>query len=753
MTTVESRSDIQKNLGDLRGQVLKGAILFAIVPSFLWLILVVWPVTGRTAPIEVWIGSIVLTLSIMGSFWLQERHLRVASGLLVGGITLAVTCAVIAFESPQIGHLYTVAVAFASVLLGPVGIAITVAVTLPLTIGISTYGLGLAPVSTSVLLPPSVVIIMAAAFWLSERNLYTALAWSWAGYERAQHNEQTARERAAQLRQALKALDEATYRLERTNHMLALAREQADEARRIKQRFAQTVSHELRTPINLIVGFTALMVQSPEYYEEPLPSAYVRDLSIVHRNACHLQDLVNDVLDLARIEAAQMSLVLEETDPAVLVTEAVNTARSLVESRGLALHTDIAPDLPTLRVDPTRIRQVLFNLLNNAVRFTERGSVTVGVCLRRGEVRFRVTDTGVGIAAQDVPRLFQEFGQLDSSTRRRHEGAGLGLAISRDFVELHGGRIWAESQVGKGSTFTFAIPVQHPEMMLARRRQPTGRARVRPTGPNRECVFLAVTRSLSAAGLLTRYLRGARVVVTNTLEHAREVARQLLPQAVLVDSASLAPGGVPLEALVEEWGMPGIPFLFCPLPGEEPLRRRLSVDGYLIKPISREDLWDVLRQFGGAVDKVLVIDDDRDFVRLMARLLDNPVRRYEVGSAYSAHEGLEMLHRWGPDLLLLDLGLPDMDGLQLMERIRSDPRLRETPIVIVSARDETEELQVLAGHLTIAKTTGFAPNEVVRWIQSAIDAVVQTPNSRPAGETDDAARLLDSAKPLRFRQA
>ncbi|MBC7239137.1 MAG: hypothetical protein H5T71_03435, partial [Chloroflexi bacterium] len=243
----------------------------------------------------------------------------------------------------------------------------------------------------------------------------------------------------------------------------------------MKQQFAQTISHELRTPLNLIISFTELMIQTPEYYEAPLPPKYARDLGIIYRNARHLQSLINDVLDLARIEAAQMALITEETDLSALTYEAVNTVRSLVESRGLALHTNIPPALPRLRVDPRRIRQVLFNLLSNAVRFTEKGSITVTVMQQDNEIVFAIRDTGIGIADEDKTRIFEEFRQADSGTHRRYGGAGLGLAISKRFVELHGGRIWVESQVGQGSTFYFTLPITQDlplEEQMARTRAP-----------------------------------------------------------------------------------------------------------------------------------------------------------------------------------------------------------------------------------------------------------------------------------------
>jgi signal transduction histidine kinase/CheY-like chemotaxis protein len=539
------------------------------------------------------------------------------------------------------------------------------------------------------------------------------------------YNEQMARERGAELRRALKALDEATHRLERANYMLTLARDQAEEARRLKQRFAQTISHELRTPLNLIVGFTELMAQSPEYYGGQLPPTYLRDLSIVHRNACHLQTLVNDVLDLARIESAQMGLLAEETDPAALVQESVATTRSLVEARGLALHTEIEPDLPPLQVDPTRIRQVLFNLLNNAARFTERGSVTVSVCRQGDEVIFAVADTGEGIAPEDIPRIFEEFQQVDGSTRRRHGGAGLGLAISRRFVELHGGRIWVESQMGKGSTFYFSLPVDQTDLVAAPGGRLTEATPLVSARGSEDHILLAITRSPSAAALLTRYVHGYRTVVLPDLEQAQRVALQLMPQAVIIDRACEALDPAELEELGREWGLPRTPFIACPMPGEEPLRQRLAVDGYLIKPVSRQSLWDVLRRFGEDVDSVLVVDDDHDFVRLLSRMLeDSPVRRYQVIRAYSGQEGLAMIHHRQPDLVLLDLMLPDVDGFQVIERVRSNPAWQHIPIVVVSARDKMDQQEALTGAMMVAKADGLVPGDVVQWVQNVVDMTV-----------------------------
>ncbi|MFH1084999.1 MAG: ATP-binding protein, partial [Chloroflexota bacterium] len=414
--------------------------------------------------------------------------------------------------------------------------------------------------------------------------------------------------------------------------------------------------------------------------------------------------------------------IVQEVAPADLVVEATNTARGLVEARGLALQFAIAEGLPPILVDPLRIRQVLINLLNNAARFTERGSVTVSARREGDAVVFTVTDTGVGIAPEDIPVIFEEFKQLDSATTRRHEGAGLGLAISRRFVELHGGRIWVESDLGHGSAFSFSLPAKHAEATeepLAPGRSPVRWGLLEANAP----ALLAVTASTTAAALISRYVRGCRTVIVQDLEQAGEAARELMPQVVLLDQA--CSGELDLAQLALAWDLPEALFLRCPLPGQDKAQPSSDISGYLIKPISQQNLWDTLRRFGDQVDKVLVVDDDRDFVRLMARLLDSPVRRYQVIRAHSGQEALRMLERHTPDLALVDVRMPDMDGWQLTAAIRSNPLCGRMPIVIISGQDEVDSLEPLRGTVAIARGEGFAPAETIHWIQDSLDVATR----------------------------
>jgi CheY-like chemotaxis protein/anti-sigma regulatory factor (Ser/Thr protein kinase) len=492
----------------------------------------------------------------------------------------------------------------------------------------------------------------------------------------------------------------------------------------------------LRTPLNLIVGFTEVMIQSPEYYGQALPPNYLHDLGIVYRNACHLQDLIGDVLDLARIEAAQMSLMLEKIAPQDIVCTVIKTVRSLAESHRLYLRAEVQPNLPEIWVDTTRIRQVLFNLINNAVRFTEHGGITIHVTQQGPDVRFAVTDTGVGIAPENIDRIFEEFEQLDSSTHRAKGGAGLGLAISRQFVTLHKGRMGVKSNLGEGSTFFFTLPADKTPHEPAEGESLLRTIQVGDVKNLDEPILLVVTRSPTAATMLTRYVQGLRTVVAPDLSRAGEAAQQLMPQMIVIDQANDMLDTDQMQTLIRAWNLPQTILVGCPLPGEEILRQRLDVDGYLVKPVSHQSLWDVLRQFGEEVDRILVIDDDQDFILFISRLLeDNPVRSYRVRSANSGQEALALLNHYTPDLILLDMVLPDINGDRVAQQIRTLEQARAIPIIFVSAQDVMDYQAPMPGTVTIARSSGLTPSEVVKWIQ-ALAATAVSP--RPTLEAPQA---------------
>jgi len=717
---------VQEDLRTLQQDTLRKACRLSLVAAYAWVLVHLWlfgsdlPVTRSPGVQMAWVAvAALISLSLLARR--SRKQYVAASILLVTGLFVASTLALYAYRTPVLATLFALPIFFASVLLYPWTALLMWGAASGMLVLLSQLANPVISLPV-VLLPVAILAMAATSAHIFSRNLYVALNWTWTEWQRASESEQEALERSSELRRALKALDEASARLERSNYSLHLARDQAEEARRLKQQFAQTISHELRTPLNLIVGFSELMVESPEYYGGALPASYRRDLSIVQRNARHLQALVNDVLDLARIDAAQMSVVIEQVEPAELAEDAVAIVRSLVESRGLYLRTEVDPHLPSLQVDATRIRQVLVNLLNNAARFTDQGGITLSVERDDRAILFAVTDTGVGIAADDIPKVFEEFRQVDDVPHRRRQGAGLGLAISRRFVEMHGGHISVESTVGQGSTFRFDLPLVMPEDaavgQLAGALQPSASGAPGPETP----VLLVVTRSPLAVGLLSRYVHGCRTIAAGSLHEAIEAARRLMPQVIVIDTAHHAMAPEQLQSLLADCGLPYALGIACPLPGEDSNREMLGASGYLIKPVSRPVLWDALRQFGDDVDSILLVDDDRDFVRLMRRMLQDPVRRYQVSAVHAGEQALEKLGAGLPDLVLLDLKLPDLDGNEVLARIRANPDWADLPVMIVSAQDEVEEGQaVLAGPFVVGNSSGMLPSQTVRFIQLAVE--------------------------------
>ena len=287
--------------------------------------------------------------------------------------------------------------------------------------------------------------------WASSHALFTVTHWSIYSLHQARENMEAAREHRAQLARVVKDLDQAYSRLGRTNASLVAAWRAAEEAERFKAEFVTNVSHELRTPLNLIVGFSEMMLTAPESYDGvQIPGPYRSDLNVIHHNAQHLLALVDDVLDLARIEAGRLGLVKEETDLATLVAEATGMVHDYIAAKGLALHIRVAPDLPRIWLDRLRIRQVLLNLLVNAARFTERGSITLEVRREGQEVITWVTDTGRGIPEHDLPKIFQEFRSHRSTRVDVAQRYRLWLPISKRFIELHHGRMGVESTYLQG---------------------------------------------------------------------------------------------------------------------------------------------------------------------------------------------------------------------------------------------------------------------------------------------------------------
>src|SRR5258708_4116733 len=446
MSHNETFSERRKTFEELIRNTYLLALIFVAISSavLIWL----GNINSHSSPPEIVFLWLLLEVVCLVSYALHRRFFRLAVNVLIGGLWLCNVLAVQYSGSFPFLFLFSLISLIASILTSRwTGVALTGASSL-LILFVGPQHASAQEVAVSLLILWFTLLTGFIAFY----NLYEALEMAWGYQNYAMQQMLEAREHRANLMQTTKALNEAHQDLERTNTQLYHAREAAEVARRLKAQFAANVSHELRTPINLIVGFTETIVVSPEAYGVPLPPVYWADMNTIYRSAKHLQSLINDVLDVSQIEAGQMAVVKEDINPLQVILEALSLARDLIESKGLAFNVQVPDSLPTMLLDRTRIRQVLLNLLSNASRFTDRGSITVSASLEVRQLRIEVSDTGIGIPAKDLNRVFEEFHQVEASLSRRQGGSGLGLTLCKQFVELHGGRIWARSEgiPGKG---------------------------------------------------------------------------------------------------------------------------------------------------------------------------------------------------------------------------------------------------------------------------------------------------------------
>jgi signal transduction histidine kinase/DNA-binding response OmpR family regulator len=580
-------------------------------------------------------------------------------------------------------------------------------------------------------LPLFMLLITTAGAWLSARRLFTALGWAFEMSTHAQRSAEEARDHRGELQRLLRSLDLAYTQLERTNQQLIFAQEAADQAYRFKSDFVANVSHELRTPLNLIVGFSEMMVMAPESYGGvELPRQYRGDLMAIYRSARHLLDLINDVLDLSQIEAGRMAVYKERTDLGEVVREAADIVRGLAEARRLRLELELPPDPLLLELDRIRIRQVLLNLLTNAMRYTDAGWVRVAVEMEHGKILVTVADSGRGIAAEKLPRAFEAFDRLDEEQLR--EGTGLGLAVSKKFVELHDGHMWIESQVGAGTTVSFTLPLPNGAGALPpaplRLTQPLPVRTPRP-------LILVLHDDLRALTLLRRHVSECDFVLAETPEQVTELLQTTLPNAVLMDAAWAArrPHFAATMTTAAQ-----APVLTCPLPSVHHLGTLMGATDYLPKPVTRADLAAALARLPQAPRLALVVDDDPHVVRLIGRMLSAIDPTLRVLETYSGEEALAVAQAQRPDVIFLDLVMPQVSGYNLIDAVAADPNLAATALVVVSVRSVEEESAAIGGELRLEHQAGFTLTELLQALRALLASVTQPGAVSPASA---AARL------------
>ena len=472
---------------------------------------------------------------------------------------------------------------------------------------------------------------------------------------------------------------------------LLAAKEQAEVASRTKSEFLANMSHELRTPLNAIIGIAELLKDDAE---QEARAEYAEPLARIHRAGRHLLHLINEVLDLSKIEAGKLELNIEDLDTASVLREIAATAEALARSNGNRIELRIPEGLAPVRADAMRLRQVALNLLSNACKFTENGTVTLEASSEpAGRVAISVADTGIGMTQEQIGRLFREFTQADSSTTRRYGGTGLGLAISRRLARLMGGDIAVESAPGQGSRFTLRLPAAPAEAGGAAQRVAVEvAAPVVPVAEGGAGRVLVIDDEETVRDLMRRFLtrEGLEVVTARGGREGLALARELKPALITLDV--LMPemdGWSVLEALKTDPELAEIPVVMLTILDEPNKGYALGAAEYVTKPVDRQRLRGILaRQAASKGRSVLIVEDDPDTRSWLSRTLRD--EGWTVAEAVNGREGLALVAESRPDLVLLDLLMPEMDGFEFLEELRRRPG-NGIPVVVITAADLSAE--------------------------------------------------------------
>ncbi len=476
---------------------------------------------------------------------------------------------------------------------------------------------------------------------------------------------------------------------------LTAARDAADEANRTKSSFLANMSHELRTPLNAIIGYSEILQEDAA---DKGDKAATEDLQKIESAGRHLLGLINNILDLSKIEAGKMDVFIEEVDIQGLVKEVLSIVKPLADKNENAVEVVCPANIGSFRSDQTKIKQCLLNLLSNASKFTSKGKLTLAVAREGGsQVRFAVSDTGLGMTPEQLGRLFQAFSQADASTTKRFGGTGLGLAITKRFCTLLGGDVTVESTPGKGSTFTIMLPDQG---VIA----PAAAELPAPVPENADgrATVLVVDDDASVRGLLAKTLEkdGYRVISARNGVEALALARQHKPKAITLDV--LMPqmdGWATLKELKADAELRDIPVIMVSVLNERGMAIPLGAADFLTKPVDRQRLTAILREHCADPSSVsiLVVEDDLPTREALCRSLTS--MGYVAHEAVNGRSGLDWLaDHPAPSLILLDLMMPEMDGFEFLRALRKQPAFVDVPVIVVTAKELTaDDVRILSG--------------------------------------------------------
>jgi len=624
---------------------------------------------------------------------------------------------------------------------------------------------------------PGAVVMMLMAIWTMVgimfaiyHPLHDITHWSWTNFSRARDLLEEVRDRKVELQQALDDLAHAYRELDLLNERVNVMRLAAEEAQAAKTAFVAKVSHEFRTPLNMIIGLTDVLMNTPEIYGEELPPPLMEDLMIVQRNCEHLSKMVNDILDLSQTEVGRLTLHREWTNLGQEIESALTIVRPLLEKKELTLQVAIPVDLPPVYCDRTRISQVVLNLVSNAARFTDQGGVTVSAYRQEQYVVVNITDTGPGVLPEDTQRIFEPFWQGKTNPWREQKGSGLGLSISKQFVEMHGGQMWLESPAspslpivdfgisigvsepkseignpkskipmgGPGSTFSFKLPISppaSPSPTAARWVNPdwvwherTSQAKL-PQLPYKQRILIC-DDTADLYRQLTHCSDEIEFIKTDSVEQAIHEAQTVPAHAVIINVAAIANAPLLVEQARKE--LPDTPIITGNFPSYTHQVFEAGATHYLIKPIMRADLEKTLKALDKPIQSVLIADDDPDLHRLLKRMLLMFDPTLKVITVSSGEQALTQLRQSQPDLMLIDLTMPTIDGWQTLAQKKQDETIKDIPAIVISAQNPASR-PLTSPTLAVTIETGIS---VDKFLRGSLE--LSTLLLKPEGELDRA---------------
>ena len=468
------------------------------------------------------------------------------------------------------------------------------------------------------------------------------------------------------------------------------AREAAEAANRAKSAFLANMSHELRTPLSAVIGYSEMMEEEVADLGE---KGLMKDLGKIKSNAKHLLSLINDVLDLSKIEANRMDTFAEDVDVATLLREVEATVGTLAHQKGNDLVVEAEGNVGVMRTDVVKLRQCLFNLLSNASKFTQDGRISL-TARREGEddqakLVFAVADSGIGMTDEQVLRLFQRFSQADETTTRKFGGTGLGLAITRAFSRLLGGDIAVSSEHGRGTTFTLTLPAVMPE-----RHPEEDQERDEPSlaveGEEQRQTVLVIDDDPAQRDLMVRFLERQNFDVRTASNgpSGLDIARKVKPRAITLDvMMPHVDGWAVLTELKADPELAKIPVVMVTFTNDKTLSAALGAADHVDKPVQWDRLKTVMERFRDAEGDVLVVDDDGDVRERLRTVLER--HGWSVIEAENGREALDKVMHGPPRAILLDLNMPAMDGFQFLHDLREKPGCADIPVIVFSAKDIT----------------------------------------------------------------